>query len=206
MSDNPVVRPAHNEFNTISHRLPSVSKHFSVRVMTISSTLLTASPTTTQNPTYYFTLSDLDEASSYTTLFDQYRIDAVVFKIIPMQNSITLQTNSTTTPVRLYCIVDYDDDNTLTSAAVARSYESCIMVPPGRECTRTFQPRAALAGYAGSFTGYTNVAGQWFDSASPSVRHYGIKLFVDGATTGQTALQSWTIERDYYFSFRKVHG
>jgi len=103
-------------------------------------------------------------------------------------------------------VVDYDDNNALSSAAQARSFESCIIVPPGVECTRQFRPRIAVSAYTGSFGGFANLDAQWLDSASPSIQHYGVKLFIPGATASQTQLQSWTVEREYWISFRKVHG
>jgi hypothetical protein len=123
-----------------------------------------------------------------------------------MQNALGLQTNSTTTNVTPYVVVDYDDNNALTSAAQARSFESCIIVPPGRECTRQFKPRMAVSAYAGAFGSYANTSPMWIDAASTGVAHYGVKLYLPGATAAQTLLQSWTVEREYWISFRKVHG
>jgi hypothetical protein len=177
-----------------------------VRITTQTGALLTVTPTSSQNPTYAFSLSDLDETSNFTGLFDQWRIDCVCFKLIPMQNAIGLSTNSTTTTVTPYVVVDYDDNSAITSAGSARAFESCIIVPPGVECTRQFKPRIAMAAYTGSFGGFANLADQWIDSASPGVLHYGIKLYIPGATAAQTVLQSWTVEREYFLSFRKVHG
>jgi hypothetical protein len=206
LTDNPVEVRRPSPFNTISRVAPHVSSIYTVRVTTQSSSLLTVTATSSQNPTYAFTLGDLDSPSEFTGLFDQYRIECVAFRLIPMQNAIGLTTNSTTTCVTPYVIVDYDDTTAITSAAQARSFESCIIVPPGVECVRQFQPRVALAGYTGSFTGYANVAPPWIDAGSNSVQHYGIKLFIPGATAAQTQLQSWTVEREYWVSFRKVHG
>lgn len=202
----PVERPRRNEMHTISHRIPTLTKQLTVRSMTVTGTYVTATGTTGQGISYVFSLSDLDNYTAYTGLFDMYRIDCVVFKIIPMQNSITLQTNSTTVPVRLYCVVDYDDATNLTSEVNARGFDTCILVPPGQECSRTFQPRCAIAAYSGTFTSYANQGGQWIDCASPSVQHFGCKIYVPGDVAGQTLQQSWTIEREYYVSFKKVHG
>jgi hypothetical protein len=206
LTDNPVEVRRPTPFSTISCVAPRVSSIFTVRVTTQSSSLLTATATSSQNPTYTFTLGDLDSPSEFTGLFDQYRIECVAFRLIPMQNAIGLTTNSTTTCVTPYVIVDYDDNTALTSSAQARSFESCVIVPPGVECVRQFQPRVALAGYTGTFTGYANVAPPWIDAASTNVQHYGIKLYIPGATAAQTQLQSWTVEREYWISFRKVHG
>jgi hypothetical protein len=206
MTDNPIEVRKPGPYSTISHNPPSVSKTYTVRITTQTTTLLTATATSSQNPTYVFSLGDLDSSTEFTGLFDQYRIECVCFKLLPMQNAIGLQTNSTTTTVTPYVVVDYDDNNALTSAAQARSFESCIIVPPGRTCTRQFRPRIAVSAYTGSFGGFANLDAQWLDAASPTIQHYGVKLFIPGATAAQTMLQSWTVEREYWISFRKVHG
>lgn len=206
MGDNPTIVPPHTAYNTISHPIPSVSRSFTTRTMTTQQALITASPSAAISNAYFFSVSDLDEASSYTGLFDQYRIDCVVFRILPMQNAIGLSTNANTITVRLYCVVDYDDSTTLASEAAARAYDSCIVVPPGRECSRVFQPRQAVAAYQGSFVGFANEGGRWNDSNSPAIQHYGVKIFIPQTVALQTQLQSWTVERDYYISWRKVHG
>jgi len=206
MTDNPTEVRRPSPYSTISCVPRPVTSVFTVRITTQSASLLTVTPTASQNPTYLFSLADLDSSGEFTGLFDQYRIDCVCFKLLPMQNAIGLMTNSTTTSVTPYVVVDYDDVNTLSSAAQARSFESCIIVPPGRECTRQFKPRMAVAAYSGSFVSYANLADQWIDSNSNGVQHYGIKLFIPGAVAAQTQLQSWTVEREYWISFRKVHG
>jgi hypothetical protein len=206
MTDNPIVVPRHTQYHTLSHPLPALSKVFTTRVMTTTGSLVTASNSAAVANSYYFSLADLDETSAYTTLFDQYRIDAVVFRILPMQNAIGLTTNSTTTTVRFYSVVDYDDANVLTSEGQARAFESCVITPPGMESSRTFQPRQAIAAYQGAFTGYANVGGLWNDCNSTGIQFFGVKTYIPQATAAQTQLQSWTIERDYYVSFRKVHG
>jgi hypothetical protein len=206
LSDNPVEVRRPTPFSTISRVAPHVSSTYTVRITTQSSALLTVQAVSAQNPTYAFTLNDLDSYAEFTGLFDQYRIECVAFRLIPMQNAVGLTTNSTTVCVTPYVVVDYDDTSALTTAAQARSFESCVIVPPGTECVRQFQPRVALAGYTGTFTGYANVAPPWIDAGSPGVQHFGIKLYIPGAVAAQTQLQSWTVEREYWVSFRKVHG
>jgi hypothetical protein len=205
-SDNPTVGYIRDEQNTVSCRLPTLSSQFTCRVMTTTGALVTASASSSTSNSYYFSLNDIDETTAYTGLFDQYRIDAIVFRIIPMQNAIGLTTNSTTTPVRFYSVIDYDDAGTLATEAIARAYESCVITAPGMPTTRVFKPRMALAAYQGTFAGYANMADQWCDTNSTGIQFYGVKTFIPQATAAQTQLQSWTIERDYYISFRRIHG
>jgi hypothetical protein len=142
-------------------------------------------------------------AAVSTGFWDQYMIEAVRFTIQPQNNAIGLVTNSTTALELLYCVIDYDDSTALSTAANAMAYSNCVVLGPGESCERTFQPRMAVAAYAGAFTSYGNVAPQWIDSASTGVQHYGIKLYVPGATAAQTLLQSWNYTVEYFIRFRK---
>jgi hypothetical protein len=204
--DNPTGKFVRDQHNTVSCNVPRLTGIYTCRAMTTTGSTVTASASAAVANSYYFSIADLDETSAYTTLFDQYRIDAIVFRIIPMQNAIGLTTNSTTTTVRFYSVIDYDDANTLTSEGSARAFDSCVITPPGQETVRVFKPRLALATYQGAFTGYVNAPATWIDSNSTGVQHFGVKTYIPQATAAQTTLQSWTIERDYYISFRRVHG
>jgi len=165
---------------------------------------ITATPTSGVNNTTYFQLSNLDNSSSFENVWDQYRIDAIRMTVKPQNNAIGLVTNSTTSLVPLYCVIDYDNTSNLSSAAAAREYANCIVLEPGESFTRVFQPRVAAAVYSGAFTSFANMEPPWIDCASPNVQHYGVKIFVPGATAAQTLLQSWDVTYEYYISFKSV--
>jgi hypothetical protein len=61
-----------------------------------------------------------------------------------------------------------------------------------------------MAAYTGSFTGYVNMGPQWIDAASNTVQHYGIKMYIPGATAAQTLLQSWNITVEAFVRMRKA--
>jgi len=205
-SDTPRDVVPRTGWNTASCPYPVLSTEFHCRSTTVATAVLTATPSAITALSFNFTLSDVDNSTAYTGLFDQYRINAVTTRIIPLQNSITLETNSVITTVPLYCVVDYDDSATLTTVAQARGFDTCVVVPPGEECVRTFRPRMAVGAYSGAFTSFANAPAMWCDAASPAIQHYGCKLIVPAVTAAQTVLQSWSIERTYYLSFRKIHG
>lgn len=154
-----------------------------------------------QNPTYYFSLASANVGSGF---FDQYRILAIRFNLRAQQNAIGLTTNSTTTVTPIYCVIDYDDASSLGSANAAMAYSNCLVLSPGQSCSRTFKPRAAMAAYNGTFGGYASVASPWIDANSNTVQHYGVKLYIPGVTAGQTLLQSWEVEIEYFIQFKKV--
>jgi len=101
-------------------------------------------------------------------------------------------------------VIDYDNGTALTSTAAAREYDNCMILTPAESGERIFIPRMALAAYSGAFTSYANVEPQWIDTASTGVIHYGLKYFIPAVTSGQTMLQSWEINVEYYVSFRSL--
>jgi hypothetical protein len=129
----------------------------------------------TSGPTYfayYFQVSNLDQISSFTSLFDQYRIKMVEVMTIPL---VTNSIAATSVPGILNSVVDYDDANTL-SGNQALDYQNCMTSSGFDGHYRRFVPHAALAAYSGTFASYANVASPWIDAASTSVQHYGVKF------------------------------
>jgi hypothetical protein len=201
LGDNPPAFRA--DVMTISCRIPRLTDITVIR-QTTGPTTVTAQASSTTNNTTYFQLSNLDNASSFENVWDQYRIDAIRMTCKPQNNAIGLVTNSTTSLVPLYCVIDYDNDSNLTTAATAREYANCIILEPGESFVRVFQPRVATAAYSGAFTSFANDEPPWIDCASPSVRHYGVKILVPGVTAAQTLLQSWDIVYEYFVSFKSI--
>jgi len=193
-----VPPPLKTDVVTRSCRIPRVTETTTIRA--VSTTAISASASASVNPTYYFTMA---AANVGTGFFDQYKIEAIRFNIRSQQNAIGLTTNSTTSLGSLWCVIDYDDASVLTSATQANSYSNVLVLPPGQSCSRIFKPRIAVGAYQGAFTGYANLASQWIDAGSSSVQHYGIKLFIPQQTVGQTQLQTWDIEIEYFISLRK---
>jgi hypothetical protein len=199
--DNPP--PFKADLMTMSCRVPRLTDIFVTR-QTTGPTNLVATPTSGVNSTTYFQLSNLDNSGAFENVFDQYRIDAIRMTCSPQNNAVGLVTNSTTTLVPLYCVIDYDNTSNLATAAAAREYANCIVLEPGKSFIRVFSPRVAKATYFGAFSSFSNEVAPWIDCASPNVQHYGIKIFVPGATAAQTQLQSWDITYEYFMSFKSV--
>lgn len=193
-----VPRRAIRTYHTMSIRPPPVTEECVVRA--VAQGTITSQATAATQTNYNFQLANANVGAGF---FDQYKIEAIRFTIAPQNNAIGLVTNSTTTLVPLYCVIDYDDNSNLGSAAAAEAYSTCVVLHPGESCERTFQPRMALGAYSGAFTSYANVAPQWIDAASTTVQHYGIKTFVPGAAASQTTLQAWDIIVEYFIRFRK---
>jgi len=150
-----------------------------------------------------FKLNDLNTAL-YND-WDQYMIEAITVTIKPNNNAVGLYTNSTTSISDLYNVIDYDDASALASVAAAQRYDNCLVLAPGESCRRTFRPRISGAVFGNSvLTNYSSLEPTWIDSAYPTVEHYGMKFYVPAGTGGQVTLLTWTVEYEYFVSFRAL--
>jgi hypothetical protein len=144
------------------------------------------------------------QASSFSALFDQYRIDAVRFSIVPQNNAVGMLAPSNIAVVPIYCVIDYDDATALISAGDANKYDNTIILEPGESLARTFSPRMAAAVYSGAFTSFANIGPEWIDVGSSGVLHYGVKLWIPAVVAAQTTLQTWSVQVEYFLSFRSL--
>lgn len=166
-------------------------------IKTVQKTNLTSSTIATTFGSFNFTLSDVNDAASLASVFDQYRIKMVEVLFIPGQNA---QTSATGATGIFTSVIDYDDDNVLTSAPQAMDYSSAITTSGYEEQRRVFKPHVALAVYNGAFTGYANQADQWLDCADTGVRHYGVKT----SWTGTPAVSVISVIAKYHLQFRNI--
>jgi len=133
--------------------------------------------TSTTLPTFYarsFTFNDIQQVSSFTSLFDQYNIEELEVWLVPQQSS-TVATNNPT----WYSVVDYDDAATPSALGSLQQYTNVITTPLSNGHYIRFRPHVAQSLYSGAFTSFGNMKAPWIDSGSPSVQHYGIKVGVN---------------------------
>jgi hypothetical protein len=176
--------------------LPKVTEYTVIK----GSSTTTLQAGTAQAPTFNFTMGQFTVGTGF---YDQYKFEAIRFTITPQQNAIGLFTNSTSSAVPIYCVIDYDDSTALSSVGAAAGYANCVIINPGESCERVFKPHMALAAYSGTFASYANVVPTWIDSASSSVQHYGIKLYIPAITVGQTQVQDWNVTVEAFVALRK---
>jgi len=151
----------------------------------------------------YFQLNYLDQYTSYTAIYDQYRIDKVDVTFWPQFRANSMAQTGAVVPL-IYVVVDLDDASAPTSIGFLEQYQNCVVRNDERAFTVSFQPHVALAAYRGGFTGFANAGNQWIDSASPDIAHYGIKLGITPQNTSVSQYQQWTITTRLHVSFRNV--
>ncbi len=151
-----------------------------------------------------FQLSDLPNATDFTSLFDQYRFLEVRFKFVPTSAPFGPSTSATDFP-KLMTVIDYDDATSPASADELRQYDTLQITPNTKAVERIIQPpRAALAAYSGAFTSYAeSTLDQWFDCASDGIQFYGLKWYVPPISVVSGSYVLWTIECTYTMQFRR---
>jgi len=155
-----------------------------------------------------FELQDLDQVSSFTSLFDQYRIDKV-HVIFRTRNPGTFVANTSTANQGIpsvLVVIDRDDATVLTSLAAAREYDNVTEFSAEQSCSVMLEPSVTPAMYAvGSFSGYAVArTGIWLDAANTNIPHYGLKFVITALNSSTTSSWFWDIECYYYLSFRNV--
>jgi len=138
----------------------------------IPASFISSSNVTSSFAGFNYTLSQLDQAATWTAVFDQYQIARLEVRLIPRVDS---NTTATTGFGLVYSAIDYDDSTTPPSIASIEQRENCNVEPALREQSVVFTPHAALAAYSGVFTSFANVKDMWIDSGSATVQHYGFK-------------------------------
>lgn len=173
-------------FSVTAEKIPHMSfrfpdnKPYSIVQTYESLAILTSSSATFVGNGVYFDLSAVNQSSSLTAVFDQYKIKMVEIWIIP-RNPLSGTLSASEDRGLLYSVVDYDDANVLGSAGLYENYSNCVVSSAIIGHYRKFVPHAALAAYSGTFTSYTNEANMWIDSGSPAVQFYGVKIGVSQA-------------------------
>jgi len=177
--------------DVVLKRPPQNQTYTFIETVNVSPNIV-SSTTLEQDYAFQFQLNNLQNVTAFTTIFDQYRIDAIWFRFVPTSGPIGSP---------LYTFIDYDDAS-LTTLASSQNYPTLKMSSPGAYFERTIVPKSAVAAYTvGSvFTGYELKSGRWLNCATPSVAHYGLKACLP-ASANPT---SWSISYTIKFSLRYV--
>lgn len=148
-------------------------------------------------------LSDLSEVSSFTSVFDQYRIRMMRVEILP---AVQLSTTASASPPYsyLYVVTDYDDSTALATASLALNYQNVKILGPGQGHKRTIAPHvnAYTAEDPNTAQPAESRRTPWLDCAQTAIAHYGIKCAVLQQTS--TNIASWRIWIHYLVDFRMV--
>lgn len=187
---------------------------FHVKQMVNGSTIVGfSSRTITQQllPVNYgieFKLSDVPQFGTFSNVWDQYRINKVVVKFIPMANVNQTGSAFTANPGVMATVIDYDNGGVaLTALDQYEQYPNCKIVPAVRMSphTRIITPHINIGtqNQGGAILAATNTKKQWIDCAQPNIAHHGLKVYIDAYASAGSA-QTWQVFATYYLSFKNV--
>lgn len=145
------------------------------------------------NFSHTFRLTDIQNYTELTALFDQYRINGCLFKLIPRQNTLHYQTapgvagspptlNTDFGGTNLFgtsnfgfpeicTVIDYDDDTNPANVQELMQYNNFKRTLAVRPHTRYLKPRIKVDA---TNTGIL-LTKKWIDCDNNGLKHYGIK-------------------------------
>jgi len=131
-----------------------------------------------------FQLSQLPNATAFTTVFDEYRIEEIEYTLQPRANMSTNQQQIA--PVG--CVLDWDDAVAPTSFDVLRQYATYRQTLGTESFVRRFQPAVSREFYNGPSlpSGQGRIMSPWIDVAFDQVPHYGLKLAISPSPVAVT--------------------
>lgn len=151
-----------------------------------------------------FALSDVEQSSDFTNLFDRYKINGVKATFL-YQCSEAQVTGSGILPILQYA-VDYDDAQPPTFAGL-RAKQSCktLVLQANRPKSIFFKPRKLLSisnAGTGTVTSSVSTRAGWLNSDSPSIEHVGLKMSLANLYALDTTSTQLQIEFVYYLALK----
>lgn len=152
---------------------------------------------------YSFSLSQLPNASEFTSLFQAFRLNKIIVKIQPRFNVSVSQ--ATTIAPRIISAIDYNDDNAGFTSAELLEYSTHRIHFGFRPIARKFTP-AIEVGLLGSGTAVVSGVQkfkQWVDMAAFDAKHFGFKIIFEPAAAN-TNNYFYDVFTTIYFSCKQL--
>lgn len=145
-----------------------------------------------------FKLSDLSEASSYSALYDQYKINSIQIDFIPV-----MMPQGVGPYQPLIYVFDYDDNANATTQQQLLDFANSVIVPSGARSSRVLKPRTLSSLYDGATTQVSGVmSSQWINTDFASIAHYALKYMIPLSSAGIQS--SWIVYYKYSVSFKNI--
>lgn len=137
----------------------------------------------------------------FTTLYDQYKIDKVVYKVY-LKVDPSAQTAATASFPRLYWYRDFDDTGAPSNLNEIRERANAkvAVMNPNRPVTIVTRPNLLNTLYSSAVvSNYEPVWGKWVDMSLTTTQYYALKFAIDDLTNTNYKVE---IESIYYFQCR----
>lgn len=161
-----------------------------------------------QNLVYTFKLDNVVNASEFTSMYDQYRINKVVLYLEPQFTSNgQFYNNLNIFSKKLRVIHDYNDANPLTQEDDYLEYANCKTYMATRNIRITLYPKIANnvenvdGGVAQTLMNSNRV---WLNTAQDEVPHFGIKIFVPEDISNIENVSLFTVRAKMWLSMKNT--
>jgi len=153
----------------------------------------TGTPVTTG---FTFTLGSLLNVAEFTTLFDMYRINAVMLRFHYRLDPGSAPYGNGASYPRMFSVKDYDDSNAPANVNELREYSNCKMkvLNPNKPLVYKITPAIKSAVGVNSTPKWK----QWLDCQFTNTDHFGFKWIVDNLPSNSVL----ELEVIYYVSFK----
>lgn len=168
----------------------SQTTQYPIRRMFLFGALVTSAAFT--DALAYFRLNQLPDYTELTALYDQYKVDKLVFHFISSITDLNIA-NSIQDVGTLLTAVDFDGGATGLTQTQFLSYESCQMTPHTKNKVLTIRPKAEMALVDASGTtvsgAISSTDNTWYDCSNTNVQFNGVRW----ATTAESGSTGYHI-------------
>lgn len=157
-----------------------------------------------------FCLADLSQVTTFSSMFDRYRIDKVKLRFAsrnPAASPFNVASPNNTVP-QVYIAVDRDDSTAPASTAVLTEYDNSLVVPGTCSFDLDLIPSVVSTIANASSTATSSVIRrsdeEWLDIAATTIPHFGVKFGITALAVSTSSNWYFDIEAWYYVSFKNV--
>jgi len=146
----------------------------------------------------------LDNISTLSSLYDQYRIVKMEYLIFPQINANSTGPEISSGSINcfgFYTVVDYDDGNNPASLSVLRQYQTCEVHNPWKVIKRTVSPCVNIVTAS---SGIEAKRSPWLDAATTAVNHYGLKIGCNANANTAAVQQAFSIHCRVFTQWRNI--
>lgn len=153
-----------------------------------------------------FKLDSVQDSNDFLNLFDRYKIIGVKLKFLYQCNLANSDSTTGTNALPLLSYTfDADDATQPTQLEDVQKKQHChqrILNGNGM-FSIYYKPRILKEVYASAVsTGYNSAKATWLDTASQSIPHYGLKMWINNWNPGNTKFHQLTIYPTYYLALK----
>lgn len=155
---------------------------------------------------FSFNMNLLPNVAEYSSLYDQYRLKGIQFRMVPKTSG---QFQGATSGVanalgygQVMTVIDYDDAATPVTKDGLMEFSTVKYTRSNAIHKRYLKPQMLTRLWVNTTT-EANSPGpaKWVDWTYPNVEHYGIKLYVDAPVVNNLATDNSSISYDIYATF-----